>query len=113
MKTASETPIPTVNSDDPSPPEASPSTNEPAHPLMAEVESFLSRRDELAKKLAEEIEATEKKLAELRKIAESLFPENAAQGPVDRKAKKHKAKTSHRESKPDSTGSSEATNSAE
>ena len=72
---------------------------------MAEVESFLSRRDELARKLAEEIEATEKKLAELKKIAASLFPGNPMNGQTDRKAKKRKAKISNREAKAESSSS--------
>src|SRR5580693_6518287 len=42
--------------------------------LAAEVESFLSRRSELARKLTQEIEATEKKLAELKRTAALLFP---------------------------------------
>ena len=51
--------------------------NEVATPLLAEVQSFLSKRDELARKLAEEIAATEAKLAELKRTAASLFPETA------------------------------------
>lgn len=42
--------------------------------LAGEVQSFLSRRVELARKLAQEIEATEKKLAELKRTAALLFP---------------------------------------
>ncbi|WP_425618948.1 hypothetical protein NA78x_002669 [Anatilimnocola sp. NA78] len=49
-----------------------------ATPLLAEVQSFLSKRDELARKLAEEISATEAKLIELKRTAASLFPETAA-----------------------------------
>jgi hypothetical protein len=78
-------------------PSASPVTVEPS--LMTEVESFLGRRDELAKKLADEIVATEKKLAELKKTAASLFPEMFHQERSARKAKKHKAKSSNREEK--------------
>ena len=93
--------------------ESSPLPGEHVHPLMAEVESFLSRRDELARKLAEEIVSTEKKLAELKKIAASLFPERASNEPVDRKSKKHKDKSSNREAKNDLPGSAENTQSAD
>ncbi|QDU28122.1 hypothetical protein ETAA8_32220 [Anatilimnocola aggregata] len=51
-------------------------SSEAATPLLAEVQSFLSKRDELARKLADEITATEAKLAELKRTAASLFPEN-------------------------------------
>jgi len=47
-------------------------------PLLAEVQSFIQRREELARKLAEEIRATEARLAELKRTAAALFPENAA-----------------------------------
>jgi hypothetical protein len=57
-------------------PEAAPPVAEANNPLLAEVQSFLSKREELARKLAEEIAATEAKLAELRKTAASLFPES-------------------------------------
>lgn len=43
--------------------------------LTGEVQTFLSKRDELAQKLAREIEITEKKLAELKHSAAMLFPE--------------------------------------
>lgn len=45
-------------------------------PLLAEVQSFLNKREELARKLADEIAATETKLAELKKTAAALFPES-------------------------------------
>lgn len=64
---------------------------EPATPLIAEVHSFLSKRDELATKLSDEIAATEAKLIELRQTAAALFPEKAAAAPAaakDKKAKK-------------------------
>jgi len=62
-----------------------------ATPLLAEVQSFLSKRDELARKLAEEITATEAKLAELKKTAASLFPETAAaSAPIASRDKKLK-----------------------
>src|SRR4051812_6282147 len=48
--------------------------------LSGEVQSFLSKRDELADKLAREIEATEKKLAELKRSAALLFPEKYSAG---------------------------------
>lgn len=63
---------------------------EPATPLIAEVQSFLSKRDELAKKLSEEIAATEAKLIELKKTAAALFPERAAAAPSVSKDKKVK-----------------------
>ena len=63
---------------------------EPATPLIAEVHSFLSKRDELAKKLSEEIAATEAKLVALRKTAAALFPEKAAAAPAANKDKKAK-----------------------
>lgn len=57
--------------------------------IMDRVQAFLALRTELAANLAAEIEATEKKLADLRKTAAMLFPENAAV-PVtkDKKPKK-------------------------
>jgi len=73
---------------------------------MAEVQSFLSRRDELARKLSEEIEVTEKKLAELRSTLASLFPDGGSNGQSDRKAKK-KTKGSNREAKSESAPGTE------
>lgn len=64
---------------------------EPATPLIAEVQSFLSKRDELSRKLSEEIAATEARLVELKKTAAALFPERATAAPTvnkDKKAKK-------------------------
>jgi hypothetical protein len=72
-------------------PESTLVSAEPATPLIAEVHSFLSKRDELAKKLSEEIAATEAKLIELRKTAAALFPEKAGTAIAaskDKKAKK-------------------------
>ncbi len=46
-----------------------------AEGISLEVQSFLSRRDDLAEKLAREIETTELKLAELKRSAALLFPE--------------------------------------
>jgi hypothetical protein len=113
VKSADETPAPNVSFDEQETQTPSEFKDEPTHPLMAEVETFLSKRDELARKLAEEIEATEKKLAELRKIAASLFPENVSSGPTDKKAKKLKTKTSNREAKPESSNSSESPTSSD
>lgn len=95
MQSAEETPTPGVSPaieaqpDTPTPPAA---PVEQPDSLMAEVESFLSKRDELAQKIAAEIEATELKLAELKKTAASLFPESTSGGPAALKAKKPKPK---------------------
>src|SRR5579871_2764093 len=96
VKPAETTPTQSVSSPAPSQPEPlAPTAPHSAHaavpdvhPLMAEVQSFLSRRDELARKLSEEIEVTEKKLAELRSTLASLFPDGGSNGQSDRKAKK-------------------------
>lgn len=56
--------------------------------LLDQVQSFLTQRAELAQKLAAEIEATEKRLVELRKTAAMLFPENTASPAKDKKPKK-------------------------
>lgn len=96
VQSAEETPTPGVSpavEAQPDAPVAPPATVEQVDSLMAEVESFLSRRDELAQKIAAEIEATELKLAELKKTAASLFPESASGGPATLKAKKPKPKT--------------------
>jgi hypothetical protein len=97
--------IPTQISDTETLPEQSPS-KEPVHPLMSEIQSFMNLRDELARKLAAEIEAMEQKLAELKETAASLFP-RSNESPVDRKTKKPKAKAS----KSESSGSANATDS--
>ena len=47
--------------------------SEPTLPLMEEVQSFLNLRDELARKLAVEIEAMEEKLAELKKTGKATI----------------------------------------
>lgn len=59
-------------------------------PLLAEVHSFIQRREELSRKLAAEIAATEARLVELKKTAAALFPESAvpASAPKDKKPKK-------------------------
>ncbi len=85
----------------------------PAEPLMEEVQSFLSKRAELAQKLADEIEATEKKLADLRKTAALLFPENATNGAKDRKPKKVKMRVANREEKAEPKPAAESSPPAE
>ena len=75
-------------------------TTESVNPLMEEVQSFLNLRDELARKLALEIEATEQKLAELKSTAASLFPAESSDSSDERKAKKAKPKPVAREPKP-------------
>ena len=71
------------------------------HPLLEEVQSFLTRRDELARQLADEIEATEKKLDELRRTAAALFPDGPPAPPKVRKPKKQTRENSgERSSKP-------------
>jgi hypothetical protein len=59
-------------------------------PLLAEVQSFIERREELSRKLADEIAATEARLVELKRTAAALFPESAASAtaPKDKKPKK-------------------------
>jgi hypothetical protein len=87
-ETADDFPAPqasdTVESQETTVPEA----DVPADPLMDEIQTFMTLRDELARKLAAEIEATEQKLAELRETAASLFPQEVE----DKKAKKPKTK---------------------
>ena len=79
------------------------SSIEHVHPLMEEVESFYVLRAELHRKLSVEIQALELKLAELKKTAASLFPDEYGEPQQDRKAKKPKAKTASRGEKADST----------
>jgi len=92
VPSAEETPSPSVSPAVEAQSEAPAATVEPIDPLMAEVESFLSKRDELAQKIADEIEAMEQKLAELKKTAASLFPDSANGAPANLKAKKPKPK---------------------
>ena len=73
--------------------------------LMDEVQSFMTLRDELSRKLAAEIEATELKLAELKETAASLFPQNS-EATEEKKAKKPKPKAP-KEEKSSSTNTSE------
>lgn len=61
-----------------------------ADPLVDEVQSFLRQRQELAQRLADEIAATEAKLAELKKTAAMLFPENYPSPNGAKKVKKAK-----------------------
>lgn len=61
------------------------------NPLMDEIQTFMSMRDELAQKLAAEIELTERRLEELKSTAASLFPENV-RSTDDKKTKKPKPK---------------------
>jgi hypothetical protein len=78
-------------------------------PLVDEVQSFVAKRSELAKKVAEEIKTTEKKLAELRKTAAMLSPDSGGAAapkerkpaPKERKPKPAKPKSSKREAKPE------------
>ena len=65
-------------------------------PLMDEVQSFLAARDELAKKLAAEIAAMEKKLAELKRTAALLFPANDTPTLKEKKPKKSSTKVGGR-----------------
>jgi hypothetical protein len=59
--------------------------------LADEVQSFLSRRAELAQKLTMEIEATENRLAELKRTAALLFPP-AGISPGDKERQDRKSK---------------------
>ena len=74
--------------------------DEQGSPLLEEVQTFLSRRDDLARRLAAEIDATEKRLVELRKTATALFPGTKSGGSnnsnKDRKSKPAKAKPAPR-----------------
>jgi len=67
--------------------------------LISEVQSFLERREELSRQLAEEIEATEKRLVELRRTASLLQAEAAVDSSKDRKPKKAKPKGTARPEK--------------
>ena len=106
VKSVEETPTQSVNTEDQVPADASLTTEDHVDPLMADVKTFLSKRDELARKFAEEIETLEQRLAELKETAASLFPENLNNGASDRKPKKPKAKTSPKAESPSSAESS-------
>ncbi|WP_010587844.1 hypothetical protein [Schlesneria paludicola] len=68
------------------------SSSESLDPLMDEVQTFINLRDELARKLAAEIETMEQKLVELKKTAASLFPSGSNDAPEEKKTKKPKPK---------------------
>lgn len=112
VKSAAETPTPSeapevpavAASVTPEPVRAEANAAEPVDPLMAEVESFLSKRDELARRIADEIAATEEKLADLKKTAASLFPETLSGEESVQKPKKPKPKPA---SKADASAASE------
>ncbi|MEI8020965.1 MAG: hypothetical protein WCH39_22360 [Schlesneria sp.] len=110
VKSVEETPIHSVSVEDQVPADSSTTTEEHVDPLMADVKTFLSKRDELARKFAEEIDALEQRLAELKETAASLFPENINNGASDRKPKKPKPKAS---SKSESTSAAESSTSSE
>ncbi|HTN76031.1 MAG TPA: hypothetical protein VL096_12320 [Pirellulaceae bacterium] len=75
---------------------------EQVDPLLAEVQSFLDKRDELAQKLTDEITATERKLVVLRDKLASLFPEQSAPVPKPGKLKKSKPKSTSRQERVES-----------
>jgi molecular chaperone DnaK (HSP70) len=107
VKAADQTPTPSASPEVQTSPDAPAVPDEEVEqvdPLMAEVESFLSKRDELARKIAAEIETLEQKLAELKETATSLFPETAGGASSSPKPKKPKPKP---------TVKSEATSSAD
>lgn len=80
-----------------------------ADPILAEVQQFLLKRADLANRLTAEIDATEKKLIELKRTLEQLFPENSSfPSAKERKAKKAKAKPSPRTSKAEPEESDDA-----
>lgn len=96
----------TTTEQDPAP--SSTSSPDVQEPLMEEVQSFFHKRAELARKLADEIEATEQKLAELKRTAAMLFPENGnGNGQKDRKPKKPKPKVTSREEKTETAAGGE------
>lgn len=63
-----------------------------ALPLHEEIAAFLARREELYRKVAEEIASTEKRLAELKHTAALLLAERSESSAKDRKPKKPKVK---------------------
>ena len=110
MKSVDETHSQSVSLEDQVPADSSIMTEEHVDPLMADVKTFLSKRDELARKFAEEIEILEQRLTELKETAASLFPENLNSGQSDRKPKKPKPKSSP---KTESTSSAENSTASE
>ena len=82
--------------------------------LAHEVQSFLDRRHELAKKLNLEIEATEKKLVELKKTVEMLFANNDGDGQAEKERTNRKTKKVTKNPKTtDGSGEKQATEGAE
>ncbi len=76
-------------------------TTTQAGSVFDEVQAFLAQRAELTRKLAEEIEATEKKLAELKRTAALLAPQAARAATKEKKAKKvSKPKAAERQDEP-------------
>jgi hypothetical protein len=93
-------PAETANGPQSAAPQSAAPSARPAEPLLDEVQTFLSRRAELAQKLADEIAATEQRLVELKQTAAMLFPESATPTAAkDRKPKKTKSKPVPREEK--------------
>jgi len=70
--------------------------------LVVEVQTFLSKRSELAERIAREIEATERRLEELRRTAALLAMPAAAAVPTkaDKKSKKPTLKKAEKKPKP-------------
>jgi hypothetical protein len=60
--------------------------------LVSEVQTFVAKRGELAKKLSDEIKSTEKKLAELKKTAAMLSTEPSSAAPKEPKPRPTKRK---------------------
>ncbi len=110
MKSVEETLTPSVSSEIQAQTDPPATPHEQVDPLMTEVETFLSKRDELARRFAEEIAATELKLAELKRTAASLFPESVSSAQSSQKTKKQKAKAA---AKSESASSAESPSSAE
>lgn len=76
--------------------------------LVVEVQTFLSKRSELAERIAREIESTERRLEELRRTAALLATPAAAAIPAkaDKKSKKPTLKKAEKKPKPvDESGS--------
>jgi hypothetical protein len=106
-KPKQEMPVKLPSSDSPPSPEriddrsAAPAQADQGGTVLEEVQAFLAQRAELARKLTEEIEATEKKLAELRQTAALLMPQSASRIGKEKKAKKpSKPKAGMRQEEP-------------
>lgn len=85
-----------------------------AEPLLAEVQSFLAKRSELAKRLKEEIAATESRLEQLRKTAASLMSEKSPPAAKEKKPKKARTAATSETTQPEAASSdSEQAGSAE